>query len=278
MKNKKNSMDYKYKVIIPTYREDKQLNKCLRWIKRINKLDKVIVINDNEIDYNLNIKYKSVKILNTGGGYWWGGSINFGIKKLIKVGADFVILLNSDNWAKSDIVNKLIRKYDKNSSIIHAATVVNQNDIVRCTSGQINFYTYEVRMFNHKEEKQNLNSNKYYGNYNGGMGVLIPINVIRKIGYLDESFKLSADREYFYRAYKYGIPVCAYEDIIIYTDDDHKAIDRSKIKSKNKIQYKLLSPLNFRSPVYYKTIYKFYKKHSDKPFLYTINALINYFI
>lgn len=264
----------KYKIIIPTFKEDEALNNCLSWLDKCEELQNVLIIDDNEKDYKLEIDY-DVDIIKTKGGAWWSGSINLGIKKAMELDCDFVILLNSDNWGEKDIIKELAERTSNDLNIIHAATVANQDKIVRCTSGFVNIEDYSVKMFNHNKKIDELNDQTYYGNYNGGMAVAIPLNVINRIGLLDENLPLSADREFFYRAFTNGVPVCGYEDLVIYTDDRHKAIDRGKV-SNNKIIKKLNAIVNFRSPVYYKTIFYFYKKFATRPFLLTIFALINF--
>jgi GT2 family glycosyltransferase len=266
----------KYKIIIPTFRENDQLNKCLKWLEKSNKLKNVIVVDDNDDSYKLITPY-DVDVIKTGGNFWWSGSINLGLNKARDLGCEFVILLNSDNWGSGDQLAKLIDRTERNLNIIHAASVVNQDNIVRCTTGYINIEDYSVKMFNHNRKKDELSNKTYYGNYNGGMGVAIPINIINDIGLLDENLPLSADREYFYRAFTHGVPVCGYEDIKINTDDRHKAIDRGKVSS-NKIIKKINAIFNLRSPIYYKTVFYFYNKFTNRPFSLTFFALFNYLI
>lgn len=101
-------------IIILHYLKKDLTAQCLESVKKLRTPDcelQTIVVNNNPKENlkDLEKKFRSFHFIKTDRNLGYSGGNNFGIKKALKSGADFVFLLNNDTTLEKDCLLQLIR-------------------------------------------------------------------------------------------------------------------------------------------------------------------------
>lgn len=107
-------MNKKVVAVIVTYNRPDFLNKLLLVLFGQN-LEKIIVIDNSEIDYNYNIN-NNVVLIRANGNIGGAGGYNLGIKRSADFQPDFIWLLDDDSIPENNALSELLRKYDDEST------------------------------------------------------------------------------------------------------------------------------------------------------------------
>jgi len=163
-----------------------------------------------EIPEGVTTKYPIV-FIQSGDNLGFAGGNNVGIRyALAKNDFDSIILLNNDTVIKKDAISILVSARLKlGEKAIYGGRIYYYSDPERLwyDGGKISEWTGRAFHFNVKRPKRDL-KNKYYiieTNFITFCYVLIPKNVLQKVGLLDETyFMYVEDWDYCYRVWKAG--------------------------------------------------------------------------
>jgi len=161
--------------------------------------------------------HQEIIILRGDGGLWWSGSVNLALKHIINKPFSHFLLFNNDNILHLDYFTNLM-------TVIHS---VGKHKII--SSKVFNIYPEEHVIYG--GITFNGNKSKYIANKNpnipaivntaGGMGVLIPLEVIQRVGFFNaKNFpQKSGDTDFYLRAEKVGMKVHYQPCLVVYNDN-----------------------------------------------------------
>jgi GT2 family glycosyltransferase len=117
-------------VIVPVYRGLEQAKRFISCLKAQTCEEiKLIVVNDGCMDYSIRWieeNYRKVIVINTGGNYFWAGSLNYGLWFLAdwkegRISAnDAVLLINIDRTFAKDYIEKAVRYINPKTLVVSA--------------------------------------------------------------------------------------------------------------------------------------------------------------
>lgn len=228
----------------------------------------VIIVDDGSDDGSsewIKENYPAVKILRGDGNLWWTGSVDLGARMAVnELGYDYVLLWNDDTICNQDyfeeLINILNQSFYNNKILVSKVLWQDEREVI------FNFGCY----LDSKNGKKILNgsnevdSDKYNNiikvDWSGGMGTLIPKEVLKSIDFFDpKNFpQYHGDSDMFLRAKKNGFETFAIPTLKIYNNKDTSGIKRIKnfkdLKNyftSNRSNYNFIQNINF------------YKRHTE---------------
>jgi GT2 family glycosyltransferase len=161
--------------------------------------------------------HPEIKILRGDGNLWWSGSVNMALRYIDDKPFTHFLLFNNDNIVDSYFFRNLYKAIDEiGYNKIISSKVINIYPEEHIGNGGVIFDRNKVKYI------KNTNSdNRAIINTSGGMGVLIPLDIIHNIGPFNAvSFpQKSGDTDFFLRAEKAGRQVNYYPDMKVYNDN-----------------------------------------------------------
>jgi acetyltransferase-like isoleucine patch superfamily enzyme len=189
---------------------------------------KVVLIDDGSTDGTsdwVNENYPQTIVLHGDGNLWWGGAINLGCKvALEELAADYVLLWNDDLFIEKDYFVNLAQvvKNNQHSEKIFASKVYHLSTPERIFyfGGSFNFKTGEKKIIAGGEIDKGQYNEPQLSQWTGGMGILIPKEVFKKIGYFDNiNFpQYYGDADFSLRAARAGIPIYCMPELKVWND------------------------------------------------------------
>lgn len=182
---------------------------------------KIFLVDDGSTDGSseyISKNYPEVKILKGGGNLWWTGSINLALKEVIpqfKTG-DFILIINSDVTFESNYFSNLIKdSVENNRAVVGSLSrdYLNKNEIIdKGIKMDWKRYVYFSSPFlegkNFSDDVDTLSTR----------GVLIPVEVIEKIGLMDEKHfpHYGSDYDYLFSIKENGFKLIVSYNAVIY--------------------------------------------------------------
>ncbi|NCT37349.1 glycosyltransferase family 2 protein [Bacillus sp. EB93] len=256
-------------ILIPIHNGVNETLKCLDSVYQstYSNID-VIIIDDGSTDDSQKIiseKYNKVKFLNGDGSLWWSGGMNEGLKYVIGNYEDegIVILLNNDNIIKSDMIEILVKSVRMYSnSIICSKVYIEGNDEQILFAGGLAKIRKSGLYINGYYETDREKFNKMIKvDWCGGMGVAIPLNIVKDVGYFDnKNFpQYFGDADYMFRARRKGYQIIYDPSSICWNNRDQTGFS---IKS-DKVTWAKIKVLlfNIKSNYDLKSNFRFYLKY-----------------
>lgn len=283
----------KISIIIPIHNRIKMTQEGLRYLDSSlqtysfegeKKLSfDVIVVDDGSSDGSsewITTNFPEVHLLKGNGDLWWSGSVNFGVKHAIGIlQSDYVLLWNDDTYCENDYFVNMEK---------HLQTGMFDNSIlvskILWENSRRRIFNFGCT-FNSKTGKKELIGANEYDNgqyeeilkidWSGGMGTLIPVSVIHKIGYFDAvNFpQYFGDADYFLKAREANIQSYAIPNLVLYN-----RFNSSGIQVNGSFYLYFKSLFSIRSNNNIRTNILFYKRHSKSrvAYLYLIYGYIHY--
>jgi GT2 family glycosyltransferase len=246
-------------IVIPVHNRINYTLKCLESLsQQTTSAFKIVIVDDGSSDGTseaISEKYPDVIIVKGGGSLFWTKATNLGIRYALDHGAQLIMTLNNDTIATPDFVQKMLSYHEESPNSILGAFALDAMTKEPIYAGEI------INWKRHKYESL-LNINKKFeglGNVSHfpGRGLLIPKNVIEKIGLFDEKNfpHYLADYDYTHQAVKNGFSIyCNYEaKLFIYPEESGNAEIRRKKSLQN--YYKHLFDLKGGGNLIYFTRY-----------------------
>lgn len=190
---------HKIIAVVLYYNGESTLFQVIAGIKNQSlKVDKILVI-DNASDIDLTDRFKNdpevsfIRLPANGG---VGAGHNYGWKVAMKDWkADLIWSLEHDTIPKPDCLTKLVPHY--NPDVLAAIGPVEDDGLDYANKEYYIFHSQGVKKLSDKKNKDI---------YKGGMsfnGVLIPVSLVQKVGFLNEEFFVGReDFDFFRRIYK----------------------------------------------------------------------------
>ncbi|MFA6963148.1 MAG: glycosyltransferase family 2 protein [Patescibacteria group bacterium] len=223
-------------VIIVGYNSKKHLRDCLEslFASKYKKFE-VIFVDNNSQDGSINYiekEYPRVKLIQGKKNLGFAGGNNLGIDTAVKNKSEYVFLLNPDTIIDPDCLGQLVEKADRNT-ILQPLILLHdgkrKTDLVNSAGNVLNFLGFSY-CGDYKKNKSEIASDKDIS-VASGAAMLIPAEIIRKIGMFDESFFMyHEDVDLSWRARIAGYNIRLIKDAIVW----HKY---SFSKNKNKFFY-----------------------------------------
>ena len=225
-----NSLVY---IIIINYNGYEDTIECVKSIKKNIKEDyyKIIIVDNKSTNDSVQILKKElkkdVKLIESSinGGFSYGN--NLGIKYAKKCGAKYVLLLNNDTIIANDFLMPIIDFANKHKDCGCITPRINyyyDKNIIWYDGGDFNHYTCRADHININKKEGKTNGIKET-NFISGCCMLIPLEVIRKIGLMDERYFLYVeDTEYSLRIKTNGYK--------LYYDSTHKIYHKVNASTK----------------------------------------------
>lgn len=271
---------YKVAIIIPIFNKIKYTLKCIDSIKNNNYNNyQIIIVDDGSTDNSKDIllnKYGDVKVLDGDGNLWWGGSVNLGIKYALKNNFDYVLLLNNDNIVDNNFLINLLDLASKNKKLIVGSVVLyNNSNIIKSSGVKINWLKGKFNLVdrNQKYNKKYKCKSFFEVDTLGGQGVLIPIQVFKEIGMIDnKNFpQYTGDTDFYLKAKKNDFKIVIQPKSIVW--DDVSSTGLIKINRRLSFINFLKSFNSIKSHMSFKTTFRLFIRHCPKHLF-----LISYFL
>lgn len=215
-------------VLIPVHNRIDITLECLGYLaKQTYKDIKIIVVDDGSTDgtfERIKEKYPDVAVLRGDGNLWWTGAMHMGVEFILQYAkeGDFVLSLNNDTAFDSDFVESLVRmSVECGRAIVGPLQMdYNRQNILDC-GVWLDWvrYHYDVKTSLPENEKESCNE---HVNVLQGRGMLVPVEVFRKIGNFnkDRFPHYISDYDFTMRAFNAGIKLILSYRSVIYNRTD----------------------------------------------------------
>jgi len=209
----------KISVVIPTHNRKSLLKKLLSQLK-VQKLPadyclEIIVVVDGSSDGTLEMlseRFPNVHVIEGDGTWWYTKSMNEGFKYAETLETDLVLMLNDDTEVDksyiSDLLNDMKQVGVGNSIMGSLSFTCNKPKRIVFAGIEriIRWRMKGIRNYGFLEPVQDKNLQGVTTSaVLPGRGMLVPMNILREVGYFDETFKqYSSDYDFVLRARKQG--------------------------------------------------------------------------
>lgn len=191
-------MDKKVSIILLNYKGTKDTLSCIESLEKIeyDNFEIIIVENDSPDDsYEvlseaIGNKHTLVKSPSNGG---FAKGNNIGINYALEKGTDFVLLLNNDTLVEKDFLREMVNCYHKNKAVGMVGCKIlyeSRRDLIWYGGGELNLKRfYGLHHGEGQKDCEEFNIEKEV-TFNTGCVMLIPREVIQKVGTLPEEYFL----------------------------------------------------------------------------------------
>ncbi|MDR3694923.1 glycosyltransferase family 2 protein [Mucilaginibacter sp.] len=227
----------------------------------------IVVANDGSTDGTgewIRANRPDVYIVEGTGNLWWSGSVNAGMRYAIdELGASHILLWNDDIICAKDYFFELEKVVTANPQYLQSI-LVSKVFWLNGNGRLFNFGAYYNKA-NGKKVLIGLNEQDTFNqvirvDWSGGMGTVIPVEIIGRIGYLDEVNlpQYHGDIDFFLRAKEQGYATYAIPWLKVYNN----AATTGVVKAKKIKDFKILFKSN-RSLYNFKQNCYFNERHSN---------------
>jgi len=271
-------MDPKIFIVVPVYNRLDIVRNYLANIERqtYNNIE-VIIVDDNSSDgtpERIRKEYDSLrlKIIETEGDEWWGGSVRIGIDYVTEHAKDddCILLMNDDVNFDPDLCKKFVNAHkDKQNAVLSGIEIVEGE--VKPTGTKMICWPLAITRrpyAGHEWPSEDL-PDSFEVDFLGARASFYPISIVKDIGNIasDKLPHYHADGEYSYRAVRNGYNVYVITDIPIYSNPETTGLFNSWT---NEYTWEQLLPsfFEFKSINNIKHRWEFAKLCSPKIWLY----------
>ncbi|MFA6423035.1 MAG: glycosyltransferase [Patescibacteria group bacterium] len=208
-------------VIIVGYNSEKYLNDCLASIytSTIKKF-RVIFVDNNSNDDSVKFiqeNFKEVIIIKSKENNGFAKGNNIGIQKAIELGSEYVFLINPDTIIDPNCIEILLNKSDPNT-VLQPLILLHENgektNLINTSGGVLHYLGFSY-CSDYRKNKNDVTEKDIA--IASGAAVLVPTNILNKIGLFDELFFMyHEDVDLFWRARMYGYNIRLIPDALIW--------------------------------------------------------------
>jgi len=198
-------------IIVVGYNNKNDLSDCFNSLQKSSVNDYRIIYVDNassdgSVDFVKDNYPKIIIIKNKNTGY--AGGNNAGIRRALKLGSDYIFLLNPDTITDKHCLRQLIGRANQNT-ILQPLILLNRQgkktNLINTTGGCLNYLGFSY-CSDYKKSKDRVKDREIP--IASGAAVLVPKKMIKSIGLLDENFFMyHEDVDWFWRARLHGYDI-----------------------------------------------------------------------
>ena len=230
----------KVALLIPVFNNLEFTKSCLKKLDALlinNRMEhleySIIVIDDGSKDGSsewIKATFPDVIVLQGDGNLWWSGGINMGAAFALEQGDfKYVMLWNNDIIPADDYftaLDALIPQISEHAVIGSKIYSLGEENIVWSYGGQFNPRSGKIYMLGYEEVDSNKFSSPARADWLPGMGTLVPLEVINKIGYWDAlNFpQYHGDSDFTYRAKLAGFELWVYPQLRIWNNRENTGL------------------------------------------------------
>jgi GT2 family glycosyltransferase len=219
---------------------------------------------DGTSDWIKSQSFRDVYLLKGDGNLWWSGGVNVGVKYALKsLQADYIILWNNDVTAHESYFTELFRLLNSEQSYrtIYGSKIFTDSGLKTIWSmgGVFNPYSGKKFMLGMFARDSGEFQKPVHVDWLPGMGTVIPVSVIEKIGYWDAANfpQYHGDSDFTYRAKLNNFDIVVCPQLKIWNDTTNTGIRHNLSFSKLYRQlFDIKSNYNIRKNLI------FYRKYS----------------
>ncbi len=212
-------------IVIPVHNRKELTLHCLKQLREIvsdNFRFNVIVVDDGSSDGTEDAiinAYPEVVLLKGNGTLWWAGGVNMGFRYAIDNNYDFVYTLNDDIALTKYTLQKLYKSVTIKHAVYVSIGLDPENDVITSSGFLINGYLKKMRPIMKGVPYKNITPQILSVDALSSMSTLIPIDIIKDVGFYDESrFPHNySDIDYSIRIKRKLYPLFVDQNSIIYT-------------------------------------------------------------
>ena len=205
-------MDKYIGIVLVNYNGIEVLEDCLKSILKSDYTRyKIILVDNGSSDNSVKLvkeKYREVLIIETNenGGVAKGN--NIGIKKAIKIGCEYILLLNNDTEIDNSMISNMILKADKNTMVTCKMYFYKPNDVIWCAGGKLHWEKGITSHYGENEKDRGQFDKSRFVEYTPTCCLLIHKNVFERVGFMDENyFMYYDDTDFIVRCKNMGIKI-----------------------------------------------------------------------
>ena len=220
-------MKKKIAAIIPTFNRKNELKRlhCALLIQTNENIElEIVVVVDGSTDGTLKmleLYFVEVHIVQGDGNLWYTKSMNLGFKRALELNPDYYLTLNDDVIPDRNYLQSIVNGIDNEFCIIGSVNLGTDEPksilfagIKRIIWWKFKFVPYKLSTIEIENRHDIISSEDL-----PGRGMLIPKEVVDRIGFFDKSFsQYGSDSEFVLRAKSMGISAYIAFDAILYTE------------------------------------------------------------
>lgn len=214
----------KVAIILVNYNGKEYNDECINSIlnSSYKNLDIIVIDNDSKDGSPQLLKDKfsnKIKLIMAEKNLGFSGANNIGIREALENEAEYILLLNNDTIIDKDLISNMVKasKEEENAVISPKIYYYDNKDIIWSAGADMRWKRglTDQRGINKKDdEKYNKRQEVEFGT---GCCLLIPSEVIRKVGYLtDDYFLYYEDTDYCMRVRSCGYKIIYEPKAILY--------------------------------------------------------------
>jgi len=263
----------KIALVVPVHNHLEHTSKC------IGNLDKlilkgsfkhsefsIIVVDDGSTDgtYEWLVEnYPSVDVVKGDGTLWWSGGVNAGARYAIQdLKSDYILLWNNDIVPAGDYfvqMDKLIYKLESDTLLGSKIFYMGGEQRIWSCGGMFDPKSGKKYMVGMDKPDSDLYNSVLSVDWLPGMGTLVPVEAIHRIGYWDEKEfpQYHGDSDFTYRAKQSGFNIIVHPGLRIWNDKSSSGLTHGdSIKGLIQFFTSIRSNLNIHKNV------QFYRRHA----------------
>lgn len=209
-------MSKRVSIILLNYKGTKDTLECIKSLEEIDydNFD-IIVVDNNSPDDSYEVlkrelgeKHTLIKAEDNGG---FAKGNNLGVRHALKNGSDFVLLLNNDTLVEKDFLTEIMRCYETHEKVgIVSCKILyeSRRDLIWFGGGELNLKRFYGAHYGEGEKDSNKFDQEKEITFATGCVMLVPRQVIEKVGYLpEEYFMYYEDADYCLRVQEEGYKI-----------------------------------------------------------------------
>jgi GT2 family glycosyltransferase len=261
--------------VIPVHNNKEDTAEFLESLKGVTYPNyKIIIIDDGSTDGTeamIKEKYPYVILLKGDGSLWWSGATNIGIKKAIKIGANYVLLGGmNDTIVDGNFITALVDTAERNprSITVPKCYCYDEPKKIWQAGSELNWLKGGFIVIGMGEPDNGQYDMQYDVNC-ATMGMLVDTAFFEDIGLLDSmNFpQYWGDTDFTYRAYKKGYRIIYEPKSMMWHKGGSTVKKDPSYNTTSFISTFIYLTTNIRSWQNFRTIVKFYSRHCPAYFM-----------
>lgn len=252
-------------IIIVNYNGWKDTIECIHSLRRIySDTINLVIVDNKSVDTSVSHIEKELddhtKLLKSDENRGFSAGNNIGIRYALSQNAKYILLLNNDTLVEEDFITPLVQFASRHSDcgIISPRIYYNRDkDLIWYDGGTFHYHTCRAE---HYRINTKISTAKGINesNFVSGCCMLIPAEVIKKVGLMDEDFFLYVeDTEYCLRVMKMGYKLfwdashCIYHKVSVSTGKISGLSQYYEIRNRRLLAKKYLNFAQRISTIFY---------------------------